>query len=323
MGMSRKPRSLSKKSAGSRSPTAAVRPPRTGTSFHPQARKHPETGVRARRLVEAALNIPLSYDELLTFLEIGKFDETESVLIGGQAVALWVERYSIPVPAISAFRGGISTDVDFLGGISAVVKTARRFNTKPIVREDRITDFGMDNAGQLIIAPFGRREALLVDFLYAPIGMNPGDVCSHAISMTIPTRRIGILAMHPVHCLESRLLNLLVLPHKRNEQGIEQARLALKVVREHIAKVIERAPSGERDAFPLAERVFQAAGSEAGCHAAHNFGIRALDSIPIDSFANRSFRAVRFPQMQEHVRKRLESWIGARTALEAVQRPGK
>lgn len=112
--------------------------------------------------------------------------------------------------------------MDFLGGIQAVQATARAFSTRPIIHEDRITDFGIDNAGQLIIAPFGSKGALLVDFLYAPLGLSPTDVLKQAILLSVPDRNLELRVMHPVHCLESRLTNRPVT--SRASGGIEARR---------------------------------------------------------------------------------------------------
>jgi hypothetical protein len=120
-----------------------------------------------------------------------------------------------------------------------------------------------------------------VDFLSGVAGLTTKDLARRAIELDIP--EIGRLrVIHPVDVLDSRIQNLHLLPEKRNDAGIAQARLALGVARAFIAR--EVATRGERVGLKLLERIAEMASDIAAVRIFLLYGIDPLEAIPLDQF---------------------------------------
>jgi hypothetical protein len=97
-----------------------------------------------------------------------------------------------------------------------------------------------------------------------------------------------------MHVLESRLKNIAEIPEKRNEQGINQAALAVQVANRYIAS---RASNGdEAAALKATEKVVSLAKISAGKLAA-DFGVNLINAIPFDGIKNENFQKIRRPQI--------------------------
>src|SRR5262249_5054144 len=90
------------------------------------------------------------------------------------------------------------------------------------------------------------------DFLSGVVGLATKDLARRAIELDVPD--IGHLrVIHPIDVLDSRIQNLHLLPEKRTNVGIAQARLAVDMARAFIAEEISE--HGERAGLKLLERV--------------------------------------------------------------------
>ena len=141
------------------------------------------------------------------------------------------------------------------------------------------------------------------------------DLVRRAIEMDIPD--IGRLrVIHPVDVLDSRIQNLHLLPEKRNEAGIAQARLALGVARAFIAR--EVATRGERVGLKLLERIAEMATDIAAVRVYLLYGIDPLEAVPLEHFrTTTALHKVRWPQILAEVTRKLES-RDAKTTANAV-----
>src|SRR6195256_2931983 len=105
------------------------------------------------------------------------------------------------------------------------------------------------------------------------VGLNTKDLARRAIELEIPD--IGLLrVIHPIDVLDSRIQNLHLLPEKRTDAGIDQARLAVNVARAFIR--LEVATRGERAGLKLLERVTDIAGDIAAVRVFLLYGIDPL-----------------------------------------------
>jgi hypothetical protein len=102
--------------------------------------------------------------------------------------------------------------------------------------------------------------------------------------------------MHPFDCLKSRVHNLISIPAKRTELGVEQCRTAVSVARAVLEATCAEGSDAERArALPLAEAVIDLARHPNAMDVRQRFAINILDAIPVDAFASR-FRSHRWPQ---------------------------
>lgn len=155
-----------------------------------------------------------------------------------------------------------------------------------------------------------------VDFLSGVVGLTTKDLARGAIEMDIPD--IGRLrVIHPVDVLDSRIQNLHLLPEKRNDAGIAQARLALGVVRAFIAR--EVGTRGERVGLKLLERLAEMAIDIAAVRVFLLYGIDPLEAVPLEQFrTTTALHKGRWPQILAEVTRKRESI--RRLAAEASRR---
>jgi hypothetical protein len=217
----------------------------------------------------------------------------DAVLVGGQSLAVWAEHFGVePGPPLVPF---ISHDVDFFAGKPVAKEIARRLGGKLFFPAP--DDHVQINSA---VVTFGTGEKYeRVDFLAAVAGMDGSKIRQRAVE--VEAWGANFRVMHPVDCLESRLQNLELLPHKRNDVGIAQAKLAMQIVRALIERTL--AAGNARDALALAEHVGYLSRSRAAGNAAAFYGVSVLDAIPLDSMPA-EFKKKRWPQLRKYAARK-------------------
>jgi hypothetical protein len=229
---------------------------------------------------------PLDADDLASILRLCS---PEGLLVGGQALALWVDRLHVPVPATLA--AGITTDADFIGNAQLASRLGRGLGWKTWVPS-------VDDATPQLakVTHTGRNGAIKqVDFLSGVVGLTTKDVRRRAAQFEV--EGVGLVTvMHPVDVLDSRIQNLHLLPAKRGEAGLAQARLAIAMVAAFIRA--EVAAQGERPALKQLERVVAIAEDYAAILVFVLYGIDVLQAVPLDAFqATSELHRRRWPQV--------------------------
>ncbi len=237
----------------------------------------------------------------------------EGLLVGGQALALWVDRLKVPIPAI--FASGITTDADFIGNAQLAARLGRGLGWKTWVPS-------VDDATpQLAKVTHAERDGSIkqVDFLSGIVGLTTKDVRRRAAQFDLDG--VGLVTvMHPVDVLDSRIQNLHLLPGKRNAAGHAQARLAIEMVATFIRA--EALASGERVALKLLERVVAIAEDYAALLVFVLYGIDVLQAVPLESFPGSvELRRKRWPQVLAHVRAQREALAKLANRVSDAARP--
>lgn len=223
-----------------------------------------------------------------------------AVLVGGQALAFWVTNYDVALP--KALVGAISDDADFLGSRDDVLAIANAVHGTPIFASPAVVTALV---GQVKI-PVSASEFVNVDVLHRLVGVEPGKVRDHAAEVT--WNDVTFHVMHPLDVLQSRIENLAKLVEKQNEQGIEQARLAVQVAGRYIAEIAKYPDDGQKHALRLIEQVVGIAKCSAGRRAARDFDVNFWDAIPLYAIESENFTVQRWPRMV----KELETAAGVR-----------
>ena len=213
------------------------------------------------------------------------------VLIGGQALAFWMERFGVRDPEN---RPAVSRDVDFLTPVATNVAPLRRF-AWAIRGEARI--MGERAITALIgsaVAPAGEDRVYNVDLLHSVIGLESEAVMENA--MTVTTRDgTRFRVMHPLDLLQSRNINLHKLRDKQDALGQLQLRLAIEVARAQLEldiDAIERevpAPQRERAIFDAIAPVDEYSSEDAARKNAERYDIHVADAIPAWRIASTVF----------------------------------
>jgi hypothetical protein len=197
------------------------------------------------------------------------------ILVGGQALAFWMERFGVRDPS---GRPAVSRDVDFVMPRPTSGAPLHRFarairGVAHIQPEHSITAL-IGSA----VAPAGEDRVYNVDLLHAVIGLEREALAENA--MTVTTRDgIRFRVMHPLDLLQSRNINLHKLRDKQDALGQLQFRLAIEVARAQLELDID-ACADERAVFDAIAPVDEYSAEYAARKNAERYGIHLADAIP-------------------------------------------
>jgi hypothetical protein len=219
------------------------------------------------------------------------------VLVGGQALKLWMDRYGLELPERIAY---VSRDVDFLAESAAdtesVRRLARALGGRTIFPRRRAALTAL--IGQAV-KELSEGEVLNVDVLHRVFGADD-DLRARAVEVTIS--EVTFRVMHPLDLLKSRVDNLYGLTEKQNELGKAQLRAAIEV-----ARAFQR-DAAERESTPRARRpatlryvsfIEQLAVGDAGKKVAARNGIFVADAIEPDAISSRDFHNKKLPRLAQ------------------------
>jgi hypothetical protein len=248
--------------------------------------------MKSERQTEA----PLAPEDVRKILSICS---PRGLLVGGQALAFWADHLQVERPA--TLVSGVTADADFIGDSALAKDLGKHLGWQvwiptlddPTPQTGKVTH-RTKNGG-----------VKQVDFLSGVVGLTTKDLARRAIEMAVPD--IGLLrVIHPIDVLDSRIQNLHLLPEKRTDAGIAQARLAVGVARAFIRQ--EVGTRGERVGLKLLERLAEIASDIAAVRVFLLYGIDPLEAVPLEDFRTTSaLHKVRWPQIVAEVTEKRES----------------
>jgi len=245
---------------------------------------------------ERDTEVPLTPEEVQKILSICS---PRGLLVGGQALAFWADHLQVERP--ENLVSGVTADADFIGDSVLARDLARRLGWKIWIP-------ALDDATPQTGKVTHRTKSgtvKQVDFLSGVVGLTTKDLARRAIELEIP--QIGHLrVIHPIDVLDSRIQNLHLLPEKRTDAGIAQARLSVDVARAFIRQ--EVATRDERAGLKLLERVAEIASDMAAVRVFLLYGIDPLKAVPLEDFRTTSaLHKVRWPQIVAEAGEKRES----------------
>ncbi len=217
--------------------------------------------------------------------------QTEAVVIGGQAVNLWAERYQSDSPPWNELRPYTSFDLDVLGSRTDVLKCSEALNAESFFPEP---SENTANSGKIVTQIAG--SDFEIDFLHSPNGLSPAEVRELARAITF--EHVPLKILHPLHCVESKTVNLATMPQNSGErQDLKHLRLSIAVLREYLR---ELTLAGQSDQILLrwANRMRMNSNHELGLQAAIRHGICFQDTIPAEIWRNRPGPLGEFMKME-------------------------
>ncbi len=218
----------------------------------------------------------------------------EPIVVGGQAVNLWVHYYSqgqMPFAVPIA-----SKDIDVVGDAKLAAACALALQAR-CQKVNRVKEAVPMNA---IVFVGDERDGLKIDFQDGSAPNTPQEIWDAAIPL--PTTWGRVRVMHPLHCVKSRIFNVLEIRHKGelkydNPHGNAQMRAAMQVF-QHFAEELAAADRGPRKVLKLYEDLFEFAKGRLGTKLWATKRIDVFDCIQPLEHLPEGFREIRYPQMR-------------------------
>jgi hypothetical protein len=132
-------------------------------------------------------------------------------IVGGQALNLWAERYAHSCAELISFGPFTSKDLDYFGQRAAAEKLADALGGE--VNFPDPDDHTPNSA--IVIARIDEVD-IEIDFLWDIMGVKANALERDAVELVVPVRggeidELAIPVMHPLHCLQSRIANVVTL----------------------------------------------------------------------------------------------------------------
>lgn len=228
------------------------------------------------------------------------------ILIGGQALAYWMDRYGVRQPG---HLPAVSRDVDFFTPNAANSAPLELFARAIRGRADIEDAHAITALVGSAIAPAQDARVYNVDLLHSVVGLSRDHIEANAVVVEVPEGRSTFRVLHPLDVLQSRNANLHVLAEKQDETGRMQFRLAIEVAREYLEARIEEIrndpalaePERERAIFDLIGPVNEYSTEDAARKNVDRHGIHLADAIPAWLIASPVFWEKQWPFLRERM----------------------
>ncbi len=220
---------------------------------------------------------------------------TDLLLIGGQALKAWMERYDVTMPEGIAY---VSRDVDFLASSpkdsDAVRRLARALGGEALFPRRRAALTAL--IGQAV-KKVGEGEVYNVDVLHTVLGADCDTLRARAVEFH--ERGLVYLVMHPLDVLKSRVDNLYALPEKQNEVGQAQLLAGIEVARAFLREAdrLEKAAKQRTATLRYVAFIEKLATEDAGKKVARRYRIHVGDAIEPDAVRSRDFHTKNLPRL--------------------------
>jgi hypothetical protein len=161
-------------------------------------------------------------------------------IVGGQALNLWAELYAGTAPELHRFAPFTSKDIDFFGHRAVAAALAERLHGRI-----RYPEFGRETASTAVVEVEIGGRTIVIDFINTVLGVRERDLKRGVVIVDVPAGsksgevHLSIAVMHPVHCLQSRISNVLHPATRRSDAtAMRQLEAAPIIVREYISETV-------------------------------------------------------------------------------------
>lgn len=206
------------------------------------------------------------------FADIVKVVPYPCVLIGGQAVVWWAERFGVKIKVGEQEQDVTSRDIDFWGSHTDLVATATALKATPAFPDKReMTAL----VGAIPLSMAGRKTAL--EMLNSVPGIDIKDRFAVAMEETLGDRRLLVLS--PVSLVIVKLYALRRFDQK-DRRDLEHLRVSLQTSRRFIEAALQEEP---QVALWNCNRLIHAQRSKANRRLEREHQFQILSATPIDS----------------------------------------
>lgn len=233
-----------------------------------------------------------------SFLDISEYiekvpleDIQKLVLVGGQALNAWAEIYLHDQFHLYPFA---SKDLDFLAtDMKVMERLAAIWNGSYIANKEICST----HAG--IVTITNMQNIIQADIMSAVHGLSNNEIRKKVIKIEHDNFQCNI--MHPIHCLITRLENIVGL-RRRDKHSVRQLNIAIKMVHSRIISFLNE--DCQREAFNEIKMIFNyLKRSKAKRQDIYNlFQIDLFDSIPCDHKLGKNYIEKHYPQMKQFLK---------------------
>lgn len=239
-------------------------------------------------------------EDLLRFIE-----QTKTIVVGGQALALWCRLFLDRDPKIAAYYSLSSDDLDVFGSAGEAKSLAQHLADAELLIPE-----AWDNSPNAAVV-MGRlgNHRIRVDYMRAVLGVTDATLKNNYVTLTKETGRgpLSMHLMHPMDCLRSRLSNINDL-HREGLHAISSAKAALAVTDLFIDQTIALGNSREAQAM-LMNLVYIGRDRCIGKPAHTKFGLNTSDILSkyrIDIRLDNRFRSHQLANALKMLAKKIE-----------------
>lgn len=254
--------------------------------------------------MEGVARKQFTLDELELVFEAQERLGHPCVLMGGQAVCLWVQRYLDSEPALKQMADAypfVSKDVDFQGTVAAAQRLAKLLGC-PLEVADMRRAFGNLMAGKLTV--WLGADALAIEILRKVPGLEASELKWLTVLERASSRSVRVL--NPVGILAAKAWNVAHI-RKEGRHDLEQLYATVVCARRFLRDLIGLAQADSSFARPvlnLLQRVLLLAESRCGETVAVRSGVDWTWVIPWSGLA-----AADSPSFRNLWAKRLPGWL--------------
>lgn len=244
---------------------------------------------------------PLAFEDAFEVLGPA-LPDGEFVLVGGQALNLWLLQYRGIEPSLSGIGAVTSDDVDFQGSyddarhlFDALKGTANSIEPGDLKGGTFVT------AIVHFTDPTGEpRQVDILRGIHGPL--TPDDVRKAAVLVQLRARDgaltgVKVRVLHPLHCLVSRVHNTHGFEKYQSERGLRQARAAIGCARAYLQELCDA--GAKRQALSGIKIVASLACSDVGKAVRDRHGLDVLDAIPAHELLGPQFLNEYMPRLRE------------------------
>lgn len=229
------------------------------------------------------------------------------VLIGGQALAYWMDVYGVHDKL--GLAPAVSRDVDFFTPNAADTESLKGFANAIGGKAEVRSIHALSPLIGSAIAPASEGRVYNVDLLHDVMGLERQKLEANAVRVELPYDGKLLRVMHPLDLLASRNMNLHRLQDKQDEVGRSQLKLAIAVAREYLLQAIDAAYDNtqvseeerQREVFNLIAVVSDYSTEDAAKKNAERHGIHLADAIPAWRVSAEVFWLRQWPRLRDRM----------------------